>query len=80
MKSLLIATIFALAANGNLYLVWADARFSNFKHNDIAFSMSTNGGVTWSSPIKINQVPTTIPEDDQQAFTPSIAVAEILLC
>src|SRR5439155_6947760 len=62
-------------ANGNLYQVWADARFSNFKHNDIAFSMSTDGAVTWSEPIKINQTPTNIPEDDQQAFTPSVAVS-----
>jgi hypothetical protein len=61
-------------ANGNLYVVWADARFSNFKHNDIAFSMSTDGGFTWSAPIKINQTPTNIPEADQQAFTPSVAV------
>src|SRR5205085_5954701 len=33
---------------GNLYMVWADARFSNFEHNDVAFSQSTDGGVTWS--------------------------------
>src|SRR5205085_514325 len=62
-------------ANGNLYQVWADARFSNFKHNDIAFSMSTDGGLTWSKPIKINQTPTNIPEADQQAITPSVAVS-----
>lgn len=61
--------------NGNLYLAWPDARFSNFKHNDIAFSMSTDGGQTWSNPIKVNQTPVTIPGDDQQSFVPSVAVS-----
>lgn len=61
--------------NGNLYLTWSDARFSNFKHNDIAFSMSTDGGLTWSMPIKINQSPTSISDGNQQSFVPSIAVA-----
>jgi len=61
--------------SGNLYAVWADGRFSNFTHEDIAFSLSTNGGSTWSDPIKVNQTPTSIPAGNQQAFTPSIAVA-----
>jgi len=61
-------------SNGNLYAVWADGRFSNFTHEDIAFSMSTNGGHTWSDPIKVNQTPTNIPAGDQQAFTPTVAV------
>jgi hypothetical protein len=60
--------------NGNLYAVWADGRFSGFAHDDIAFSMSTDGGLTWSDPIKVNQTPTNIPAGDQQAFTPSVAV------
>jgi hypothetical protein len=60
--------------NGNLYAVWADGRFSGFAHDDIAFSMSTDGGLTWSAPIKVNQTPTNIPDGDQQAFTPSVAV------
>lgn len=37
--------------------------------------MSTDGGFTWSVPIRINQTPTNIPLANQQAFTPSIAVA-----
>jgi hypothetical protein len=61
--------------NGTLYAVWADGRFSNFTHEDIAFSMSTDGGLTWSAPIKVNQTPTTISAGDQQAFTPAVAVA-----
>src|SRR5262249_42071665 len=61
--------------NGNLYAVWADARFSGFQYNSIAFSMSTDGGFTWSTPIRINQTPDTIPVGSRNAFMPSIAVA-----
>jgi hypothetical protein len=61
--------------NGNLYAAWVDGRFSNFAHDDIAFSMSADGGRTWSDPIKINQTPSDIPAGNQQAFTPSVAVA-----
>jgi len=44
-------------------------------HDNIAFTMSTDGGHTWSPTIKVNQTPTTEPNYDQQAFTPSVAVA-----
>jgi hypothetical protein len=60
--------------NGNLYAVWEDGRFSNFQYNDIAFSMSADGGLTWSAPIRVNQTPLTIPLLNRQAFFPSIAV------
>ena len=61
--------------NGNLYAVWADARFdSKYSTDGIAFSMFTNGSQTWSDPIKVNQTPTNIPDGDQQAFTPVVAV------
>jgi hypothetical protein len=60
--------------NGDLYAVWSDGRFSNFTHEDIAFSVSKDGGQTWSAPIKVNQTPTTIPAGDEQAFTPTVAV------
>src|SRR5262249_5509224 len=53
-------------ANGNLYAVWQDARFSNFQYTSIAFSMSTDGGFTWSTPIKINQTPETISVGNRQ--------------
>ena len=61
--------------SGNLYVVWEDGRFSNFQYNDIAFSMSSDGGFTWSTPIRINQTPLNIPPLDRQAFMPTIAVA-----
>ncbi len=63
-------------ASGHLFAVWQDGRFSGFTHDDIAFSQSTDGGFTWSTPAKINKTPTTIPLGNQQAFTPSIHVAE----
>jgi hypothetical protein len=60
--------------NGNVYVVWQDGRFSGFTHDDIALSESTDGGLTWSAPVKVNQTPTNIPAADQAAFTPTIAV------
>jgi hypothetical protein len=61
--------------SGNIYAVWEDGRFSNFQYNDIAFSMSADGGSTWSAPIRVNQTPLNIPPLDRQASFPSIAVA-----
>jgi hypothetical protein len=61
-------------ANGNLYAVWEDARFSNLQNYDIAFAMSSDGGLTWSAPIKVNQTPATVPIGDRQAIIPSVAV------
>jgi hypothetical protein len=66
-------------ANGNLYAVWMDLRFDGgiflTDHDNIAFSMSTDGGRSWSPAIKVNQTPTGEPNYDQQAFTPSVDVA-----
>jgi hypothetical protein len=62
--------------SGNLYVVWQDARFTQHQGVSVAFTMSTNGGQTWSNPIAINQTPTNIPIGDQQAFNPQVAVAD----
>ena len=62
--------------NGNLYAVWMDARFDAFQNDAIAFTQSTNGGASWSAPIKVNLTPETEPVGDQQAFTPSVHVAD----
>jgi hypothetical protein len=65
-------------SDGDLYAVWMDARFDGglflVDHDNVAFSQSTNGGATWSAPIKVNRTPTTEPNYDQQAFTPSVDV------
>lgn len=55
--------------SGNLYTVWQDGRFnSNFSH--IAFSMSNDGGLSWTEPVKIDKTP-----DGISAFTPSVHAA-----
>jgi len=57
-------------SNGNLYVVWQDSRFSGGAHDDIAFSQSTDGGMTWTDAVKINQT-----TNDAAAFTASVQVA-----
>jgi hypothetical protein len=59
--------------SGSVYVVWQDSRFSGV--DEIAFSMSTDGGFTWSAPIKINQTPRSGTAANQQAFVPNISVA-----
>ena len=61
--------------SGALYAVWQDARFNGLQADEVAFSMSTDGGFTWSTPIKINKTPTNIALGNRQAFTPSVDVA-----
>jgi hypothetical protein len=61
--------------NGNLYLVWQDNRFGNGAVDQVAFSMSKNGGKTWSQPIEINQTPKVKANRLREAaFLPTIAV------
>ena len=61
--------------NGNLYAVWEDGRFSSFQYDDIGFAMSADGGVSWSSPVRVNQTPQNIPSANRQSFLPSVAVS-----
>jgi len=53
---------------GDLYVVWQDARFSG--HDEIAISTSTDGGMHWSTPKRVDT------PNGQQAFTASVAVAD----
>jgi hypothetical protein len=67
---------FAVDPNsGQLYAVWQDARFSDGQYESVALSTSTNGGLTWSTPVKVNKTPTGIPPANQQAFVPGVDVA-----
>jgi hypothetical protein len=50
---------------GELYAVWQEATLAP-SGSAIAFSKSTDGGVTWSAPVRVNTRP------DIQAFTPSV--------
>ena len=45
--------------DGNIYLLCSVNRNSNPDPLDVMFTRSTNGGVSWSSPIKINNDPGT---------------------
>jgi hypothetical protein len=59
-------------ATGALYVVWQDASFSGV--DEIAFSMSTDNGQTWSAPIKVNQTPRSSTAANQQAFVAGVHV------
>lgn len=73
--------------NGEIYNVWQDTRFSapngvspidvdpSQLIDEIAFSVSRDNGVTWSTPVKINKTPTGIPFLFRQAFLPQVAVS-----
>ena len=60
-------------ASGTLYVVWQDASFSGV--DEIALSMSTDNGSTWSTPIKVNQTPRSSTPGNQQAFVAGVHVA-----
>lgn len=64
----IIPTFTTDPATGNLYAVWQDGRFTG--HANIAFSMSTDGGLHWSTPIRIDQAGNNAP-----AFTPQVHVS-----
>jgi hypothetical protein len=55
--------------SGAIYIVWQDSRFSGNQRDGVALSKSINGGVSWSNPVQVNQVPQV------QAFNPTIAVS-----
>ncbi|MGB9149586.1 MAG: sialidase family protein [Burkholderiales bacterium] len=58
----------AVSPGGELFSVWQDARFTGGVRDGIVMSRSADGGVTWSSPARINNTP------DVQAFTPTIRI------
>ena len=60
---------------GASYAVWQDNRFG--PQSSIAFSESRDGGLTWSTPIRVNQTPDADPGEpagNNQAFTPMVQV------
>ncbi len=58
--------------NGNAYLVWQDGRFGGM--DKVAFSMSTDSGVTWSRPALIAMTPANAVKLRNQSFIPSVEV------
>jgi hypothetical protein len=82
------AILYSVAVNkrtGALYLAWQDDRFTSatcttpgsgtIPVDGIAFSQSLDGGRTWSTPIQVNQTPANANACREQAFIPTIAVA-----
>jgi hypothetical protein len=61
---------FTVSPDGNLYAVWQEASFNAAGSSKIAFSESTDGGLHWTTPIRIDQSPGETP-----AFTPQMHVA-----
>jgi hypothetical protein len=53
---------------GELVVVWQDARFSGGVRDAIALSRSTDGGLTWSPPVRVNR------DAGVQAFEPAVAI------
>jgi len=58
---------------GALYLVWQDTGFASGVNN-VAFSTSHDGGLTWSTPVRIDKTPANANPLRQQAFIPAITV------
>jgi len=65
------------STNGDLYAVWQTHQSFTVRGNPVddavMLSRSTDGGHTWSAPVKVNHTP---PDAyNPQAFTPSVHVA-----
>ncbi|MEP7328725.1 MAG: sialidase family protein [Betaproteobacteria bacterium] len=60
----------AAGKNGTLAVVWQDARFAGGARDGIAFARSTDGGFTWSTPVRVNGAP-AVP-----AFLPTVAIRD----
>ncbi len=60
----------AAGKDGSLAVVWQDARFSGGARDGVAFTRSTDGGFTWSTPIGINGQPAVA------AFIPSVTIRD----
>lgn len=57
----------AVGADGILHVVWQDGRFSGTR-DAIAYARSTDGGLTWSPPVRVNGAPNVA------AFLPQVHV------
>jgi len=57
----------AVAPDGSLAIAWQDGRFTGAR-DAIALTRSTDGGLTWSVPVRVN------PDASATAFTPQVHV------
>lgn len=60
----------AAGADGRLHVVWQDSRFSSGAFDEIAYSQSSDMGLTWSAPTQINA------SGGAPAFTPTVHVRD----
>lgn len=58
----------AAGPGGQLAVVWEDGRFTGGARDSIAYAASSDGGLHWSAPLRINSDTAT------PAFTPSVAI------
>ncbi len=61
---------------GHLYRVWEQLFAPGIIPVQVAFSSSTDGGLTWSTPIRIDQTPVSGSVLLEQAFLPSVEVSD----
>ena len=57
----------SVGPQGQLFVVWQDARFTNGVRDAIAFSRSSDGGLTWTLPTRVNS------DASVQALVPAIS-------
>ncbi len=62
--------LLAVAPDDTLYVTWQDARFGEGAREGIVLARSTDGGLTFSEPVRVNGEPSV------DAFTPAIAVRD----
>jgi hypothetical protein len=60
-------------ATGQIYVTWAGAHLSR-SGSAIGIVSSSDGGRTWTKPLRINKTPLSGPPGNGQAFTPGIAI------
>ncbi len=69
----------AVGKNGVLAVAWQDARFSGGARDEIAFALSHDGGLTWTTPACIScAAPLSLPVFDPHlaALIPSVAIRD----
>jgi hypothetical protein len=64
------ATLGSIAAgpHGELAAVWQDSRFSGGMRDGVAFSRSLDGGLTWTTAVRVNAI-ASVP-----AFVPAVTI------
>ena len=65
----ILASLAADPRNGALYVAWQDARNTGGAVDQVLLARSTDGGATWSAPVRVSDGPADAP-----AFTPAVAV------